>query len=84
MVERISHKVEGDEFVIRIPLSFARSVLFAVEGLPNVWLTGFFVEQGSTARIPPLDLNRLSGLRASRVTCRPLDLGQSKLIAPEP
>ena len=83
MSKPISHKVEGDEFVVRIPSTFAGSVLFAIEGPVGVWPAGFFISQGVMAEIQPVVLNRLSGLHASQAANR-LDLSQSQLSASAP
>lgn len=69
MGKPIQFKRENDEFVIRIPASLESRVLVAIEGPSDVWPTGFFVEQGVRAEIPPAVLSRLAESSVSPASC---------------
>ena len=84
MSECISHKAEGDQFVIRIPASYPGAVLVALEGPAGIWPTGFLVVQGAKAEIPLEGLNRLSGLRGSHAAPCSSDRAQLPQTAPRP
>lgn len=75
-------KRKEDKFVVRIPDSPTR-VLVAVEGPAGMWVSGWLIENGSTAGSPRALLNRLSASGASPAP-RSSGLGQSQAFAPSP
>ena len=58
---------EGDEFVVRIPIDLESRVLFAVEGLPMWFLSGWIHKAGNLSGIPREVLNLLAQVPASAV-----------------